>query len=382
MKLNKSKNTILHIITGLNNGGAEAVLYRLCKYDKINKHIVISMMDYGKYGELLKNENVNVYTLDMPAGKLTLNGIINLYKIIKQFKPNVVQTWMYHANLIGGIVAKIAGIKKIVWGIHHSNLDKTHNKKSTILIAKILAKVSKVIPTTIVYCAEKALEVHKDIGYKCDDKQVIANGYELDMFYPNDTSTDKLRLELNIKKHENIVGFVARFDELKDHDNLLQALQIVKKKIKDFKCLLIGANMIESNEILKAMIVKYDLENQILLLGERNDIPNIMNLLDIHVLSSYSEAFPNVLCEAMACGTPCITTDVGDAAFIVGDTGWVVPIKDSRALSTSILNALTEKNDSQENFKGRQMKARERIVKKFDIFKMIDDYDKIYKKIE
>lgn len=140
--------------------------------------------------------------------------------------------------------------------------------------------------------------------------------------------------------------------------------------------------MIESNESLKAMIVKYDLENQILLLGERNDIPNIMNLLDIHILSSYSEAFPNVLCEAMACGTPCITTDVGDAAFIVGDTGWVVPIKDSRALSTSILNALTEKNDSQENFKGRQMKARERIVKKFDIFKMIDDYDKIYKRIE
>ena len=104
---------VIHIITGLNNGGAEAVLYRLCKYDKINKHIVISMMDYGKYGELLRNENIDVYTLDMPAGKLTLNGIINLYKIIKQFKPNVVQTWMYHANLIGGIVAKIAGIKKL-----------------------------------------------------------------------------------------------------------------------------------------------------------------------------------------------------------------------------------------------------------------------------
>lgn len=373
---------ILHIITGLNNGGAEAVLFRLCKYDTKNEHIVISMMDMGKYGSLLEKENIKVFTLDMPAGKLKIGAIIKLYKLIKKLKPDVVQTWMYHANLIGGFVAKIARIKKIIWGIHHSNLDESHNKKSTILIAKILAKVSKVIPTTIVYCAEKALEVHKDIGYKCDDMQVIANGYELDMFYPNDTSTDKLRLELNIKKHENIVGFVARFDELKDHDNLLQALQIVKKKKKDFKCLFVGANMIESNETLKKMILKYNLENQILLLGERNDIPNIMNLLDIHILSSYSEAFPNVLCEAMACGTPCITTDVGDAAFIVGDTGWVVPIKDSSALSTSILNALTEKNDSQENFKGRQMKVRKRIVEKFDILKMIDDYDKIYKGIE
>ena len=101
---------IIHVITGLNNGGAEAILYRLCKYDKSNKHTVVSMMDSGKYGELLRNENIDVYTLNMSAGKLTFNGIINLYKIIKKFKPNVVQTWMYHANLLGGIVAKIAGI--------------------------------------------------------------------------------------------------------------------------------------------------------------------------------------------------------------------------------------------------------------------------------
>lgn len=368
---------IIHIITGLNNGGAEAVLHRLCKYDKVNENIVVSMMNMGKYGSLLTKENVEVYTLDMPIGKLTFSGILKLYKLLRLEKPDVVQTWMYHANLIGGIVAKIAGVKKIVWGIHHSSLDKKHNKSSTILIAKISAKLSRFVPSDIVFCAEKSYQVHENIGYKCKSMQVIPNGYELDKFYPKIENVEKLKIDLKLSDVKNIIGFVARFNELKDHDNLIQALKIVNQQ-ENVKCLLIGADMVESNSALMEIINKYNVAENILLLGERTDISDIMNLLDIHILSSYSEAFPNVLCEAMACGTPCVTTDVGDSGFIVNNTGWVVPVKNSVELSKAILSAIEEKNENFEKFKKRQVNSREWIVDNFSISKMIDNYINIW----
>jgi glycosyltransferase involved in cell wall biosynthesis len=372
---------IIHIITGLNNGGAEAILYRLCKYNKSNEHIVISMMDKGKYGQLLENENIKVYTLGMPTGKLTFRGIVNLYKLINKFNPDIVQTWMYHANLIGGIIAKFSGIKKIVWGIHHSSLDETHNKKSTIFIAKILGKISNIVPTNIIFCAEKSYEVHKSIGYKCKNMKVVANGYELDKFYPNDENVKNLKNQFELNNTKNIIGLVARFDELKDHNNLLHSLQLVKKSAIDFKCLLIGANILNTNVELINMINKYDLIKNIVLLGERNDIPNIMNLLDIHVLSSYSEAFPNVLCEAMACGIPCITTDVGDASFIVSNTGFVVPVKDPESMSEKIIKILHEKENDTIGWENRKLKVRERIVENFSIEKMIKNYEMIWNDI-
>ncbi len=369
---------IIHIITGLNNGGAEAILYRLCKYNKNNKHIVISMMDKGKYGELLEKENIKVYTLGMPIGKLTFKGIIDLYKLIQKFNPDVVQTWMYHANLIGGIIAKFSGVKKIVWGIHHSNLDETHNKKSTIFIAKILGKISGIVPSDIIFCAEKSYEIHKLIGYRCKNMKVIPNGYELDKFYPNYENLENLKNQFNLNDAENIIGLVARFDELKDHNNLLHSLQLVKKKGIDFKCLLVGSNISNTNIELTNMINKYDINENIILLGERNDIPNIMNLLDIHVLSSYSEAFPNVLCEAMACGVSCITTDVGDAAFIVGNTGFVVPIKAPELMSDKIIKMLYEKKHDTKSWNNRKTNSRKRIVENFSIEKMIKNYEIIW----
>ena len=113
-------------------------------------------------------------------------------------------------------------------------------------------------------------------------------------------------------------------------------------------------------------------------MGERNDIPDIMNLLDIHILSSYSEAFPNVLCEAMACGTPCITTDVGDAAFIIGYTGYVVPIKDPNLMSKKIIEMIYEKENNILAWENRKLKCSERIVQNFSIEKMILNYQMVW----
>ena len=128
---------VLHIITGLGDGGAEALLYRMCKFDKEHNHIVISLMDEQKYGPLLKEIGVVVHILSFPKGKIKFSGFFKLYKLIKQIKPDVVQTWLDHADMIGGIVARLAGIKNIVWGVHHTALVKGESKLSTIFISKI-----------------------------------------------------------------------------------------------------------------------------------------------------------------------------------------------------------------------------------------------------
>ena len=371
--------TVLHIITGLDDGGAEAVLYRLCKFDEKNKHIVISLMNEGKYGPLLKEIDVDVYSLEMANGKIKLDSIINLYKLIKKLKPDVVQTWMYHADLIGGIVAKLAGIKNIVWGVHHTTLVKGESKRSTILIAKINAFISKFIPKKIIYCAEKSREVQESIGFIKKKGIVVCNGYNINDFKPNEEAGNNFRSEINIDEKEFLIGHVGRYDPQKDHKNLIEGIALLDKQKISFKVVLVGSNLDNQNEILINIIREKGLENKILLLGKRNDIPNVMNGFDLFVLSSaFGEAFPNVLNEAMACGTPCITTDVGDASIIVGETGWVIPPKNPQALANAISISAKEKYENIKNWTNRKNSARNRIVENFSIEKMAESYQKVW----
>lgn len=369
---------VVHIITGLNNGGAEAVLYRLCKNDEAVKHTVISMMDKGKYGIMLEENGVEVYCLNMPQGRVTFSGVKKLYGLLKELKPDVVQTWMYHADLIGGTIARLAGFKSVFWNVRHSILEKGSSKRSTILIAKLCAILSNFIPKKIICCAQKALEVHSNLGYQRNKMVVIGNGYKLDTFRPSESDRRVVRDELSITSNMNVVGMVGRFDPQKDHANLLSSISLVKQQGVDFKCLLVGADLSCNNTYFVNEIKKLGLYSNVVLLEQRDDIPAIMNALDVHLLSSFSEGFPNVLCEAMACGTPCVTTDVGDAALIVSNTGWVVPSRNAEDLAAAIVSALNEKEGSLEVWSNRKEKCRKRVVENFGIEEMIEKYHAVW----
>ena len=278
---------IFNIITGLNNGGAETVLYRLCVHDTNYKHTVISLMDEGKYGQLLKEAGVVVHCLNMPAGRVTLSGLYKLFKLIRKFKPNVVQTWMYHADLIGGVIARLAGIKNIFWNIRHTTLEPGKSKRSTIFIAKLCAKLSKRVPKGIVCNAEKAVEIHGSIGYDTSKMTVIANGYDLSNLRAIPNSQAQLKKELG--DVFPLIGMVARFDPLKEHFDLLDAFSIVKKKGVPHKLVLVGNEINTSNIALIEKIELLGLKGEVVLLDQRTDIAAIMNSLDLHILSSSSE---------------------------------------------------------------------------------------------
>jgi glycosyltransferase involved in cell wall biosynthesis len=299
---------VLHVITGLNNGGAEAVLCRLASADQKcgNQHHVVSLMDRGIYADRLEHAGVVVSTLNMPRGKVTLTGLLRLYQLIKQVKPDVVQTWMYHADLIGGLVARLAGVRALAWGIRHANHDPAQNSRVTLLITKLCARLSGWVPAKIVSCSVEATRLHQALGYRADKFVDIPNGYALDALKPDHQARCTVREALSIAPDAFVFGMVARYDPQKDHQNLIRALSQVKRANHEFICMLIGVGMVESNALLMADLEAADIAQQVRLLGPRNDIPAVMNALDVHVLSSLGEAFPNVLAEAMACGTPCV----------------------------------------------------------------------------
>ena len=344
--MNIEAGKILHIIAGLNDGGAEAVLYRLCNNDTRYTHYVISMMDVGKYGPLLKQAGIEVHYLNMPQGRVSMRGLLRLWSLLRELKPDVVQTWMYHADLIGGVVARLAGVKSVFWGIRHTTLEPGKSKRSTIYVARLCAFLSRWVPDKIVCCANKAVEVHVKLGYSAHKMTVIPNGYDLKKFFVDYDDRKLLRNEWGIDETIPLLGMVGRFDPQKDHKNLINALGTLRQSSFDFCFVLIGKNLLET--------------------------------LDVHVLSSsYGEAFPNVLAEAMACGTPCVTTDVGDAALIVGDTGWVVEPKNAEALATALLDSLILLHD-EPAWMIRKQQARERIVNNFCLEKMINDYHTVW----
>lgn len=372
------KPTFLHIITGLSDGGAEAVLYRLCNHDKENQHIVISLMDQGKYGSLLEEIGVQVYCLDMPAGQIRFAALIKLYKLIRQLKPDVVQTWMYHADLIGGVIARLAGVKNIVWGVHHTTLVKGESKRSTILIAKINALISSFIPRKIIYCAEKSRQVQQSIGFSPKIGHVVPNGYNIDDFKPDLDAGMAFRQEVGLADEKFLIGHVGRYHPFKDYPTLVNAVSLLTKEKSALKVVMVGGDLTTDNTQLNQLIKDNICTERITLLGRRNDITAVMNGFDLFVLSSVSEAFPNVLNEAMACGTPCITTDVGDAAVIVGDTGWVVLPKDPQALAKAMFAAMEEKQNNPQAWQARKQACRERIVNNFSINKMVEGYHQVW----
>lgn len=375
------KSKVLHIITNLGEGGAENVLFRLCTSDNKNENVVISLMKPAKYSQLLQNNGITVTHLDFDRGSVTFKGLYRLYKEIKLSGADVVQTWMYHSDLFGGLLARLSGINKVFWNIRHSNLDINKTKKSTIYIAKLCALLSRFIPTKIVCCAEQAKQSHINIGYHERKMTVIENGYDLSRFQRiQAVALPVLNEDIKSLKLESrpLIGMVGRYTPEKDHNNLLQALHLLNSKGCDFFLVLAGTSVDYENKTLLDLINHYKLSNKVMLLGSVLDIPLLMNHLDMHVLSSSSEGFPNVLAEAMACGTPCISTMAGAAERIIGDTGWLVPISSPEKLADAIHDAILEFEQHNEKWNERRMIAEQRIKDNFSIDVMVDKYNEVW----
>ncbi|MGH7964573.1 MAG: glycosyltransferase, partial [Candidatus Binatia bacterium] len=287
-----------------------------------------------------------------------------------------VQTWMYHGDLIGGLAAKLAGRIPVAWNIRHSTLDTKEGKRSTYWTVQACAWLSHWLPTRIVCCSESSRQIHAALGYAANDMVVIPNGFDLAAFKPDQAARLSVRGELGIPAETPLIGLVANFRAQKDHATFVQAAARLHADLPEVHFLLCGQNITSDNSQLDKWVTAAGIRDHCHLLGRREDIPRLTAALDVATTASaYGEGFPNVIGEAMACGIPCVVTDVGDSASIVGDTGRVVPPRDPLALAQAWRAVLSLRSEGRAQV-GEA--ARRRIEEQFSLPVIAARYQCLY----
>lgn len=370
---------LLHIITGLELGGAErmlAALVRVMAEDGFDATI-LSLLGEGALTESLRADGFAVHHLQMQRGPSLPAVLGRMTLLIRAEAPDLVQTWMYHADLFGGIAARFAGQAPVVWGLHNTNLDRKYTKRSTRWVVRACAALSHGVPKKIVSCSDSGLELHARLGYAAGKLVSIPNGFDTEALQPSPTDRREVRAELGLPADAVLVGQVARFDPQKDHQTVVRAAGRLARVRADVHVVLVGKGCDPSNAQLAAWIADSGAAARFHLLGLRHDTSRLLAACDVAVLSSaYGEAFPLVLGEAMACGVPCVATDVGDAARIIGDTGRSVSPGDPAALADALLAVLTLSASARASL-GEA--ARARIVGEFSLPAVAARYAALYR---
>lgn len=373
---NAAKIKVDFVITALGIGGAEMMLVRLLRnLDRSRYDLrVITLKSSGFLEQNVRSLGIPLGSAGMDSVARAFGGMIRLRGLFLERRPDLVFCWMYHANLIGGLAAKTSGVPHVFWNVRNSGLKLSWKNLPTLIIIRLGSFFSRFIPEVIVMNSNAAGENHIRMGYAKKKIRVIPNGLDTQEFKPDKAAGIRTRAELHFSESDLLVGMAARFHPQKDYPNLLKAARIVVDHNPRVKFVLCGQGIDESNTHLKEWILADSLENNVILLGKRRDMPQLMNAWDLAVLSSaYGESFPNVVAEAMSCEVPCVVTDVGDSALIVSDTGLVVPPGDPGALAHAILDLLSDQNLRKEMGK----RARKRVINNFSIKKTTEDYEQV-----
>lgn len=368
---------VIHIITGLTTGGAERMLVKIIAstMNEIN-HTVISIRGIGKQGIVLKDMGINVYDLNVSSYLLFPFRYLKLKKLVKSIEPDLIQGWMYHGNVASSLA------KKKSTPVLHNVRQTLYSFSDEKILNQVIIKINAFLSAKtnlVLFNSKKSLSQHVARGFNKKNTHYIANGFDINKYQKNDKHRFEIRDELKLRNDETLFVQVGRNHPMKNHINFLNAAKLVSEKKKSVHFLIVGREVSEDKE-LRDFIISNDLSNNVTLWGERSDIDRIWNAADFGVLSSaWGEGFPNVIGEAMACETPCIATDVGDSAHVVGNAGLIVPPQNEQELSKAMLIYC---NLDKEKFECLKKNARDRIVNNFSIERISEKYLEIYKRFK
>lgn len=341
------------------------------------QHTIVSLTALGVVGERLRKDGFEVHALNIRGPFSLISAIYWIGRRLRQSRPRpIVQTWLYHANLIGGLVARNAGCQAL-WNIRQTIPAQADMKWSTRFVCRLCAWLSGRVPERIVCCASAIASSHAEIGYSRSRFELIDNGFDTDLMVRSTELRAQVRESWACPDDVVLVGTVGRADPQKDHNNFLEAIAEVTARLPNVRFVLLGRG-IDTDEVLKKRIDELLIRDKVMLKGERSDMPAVMSALDVFVLSSRSEGFPNVLGEAMSCELPVVSTEVGAASRIVGSTGTLVPPSNSTELARAIFLTCSA-TDEQRAFAGKR--ARERVVNEFSINSVWRRYRDLYSRV-
>jgi glycosyltransferase involved in cell wall biosynthesis len=371
---------VLHVIIGLEVGGAERVLARVVAGAEDGgrvQHSVVSLTTIGTIGEQLHAAGVDVVALGTRSAAGAASAVIQLRRIIRGRRPDIVQTWMYHADLIGGLAARAAGVSRVIWGIRATSM-LTGTARMTAAIRRVCAPLSRVIPEVIVCAAEASLVEHARMGYDRRRMRVIPNGFDPTRFDVPPGMRTSIRHAFGWTEGDLVVGTVGRFNPYKDYPTLVRAASLIAREEPRARFLLVGRGLHDGNAELVHLISATGYRDRFVLAGERSKTAECLAAMDVFCLSSRSEGFPNAVGEAMAAAVPCVVTDVGDAARLVGETGRVVGPGDAPALASATLDYL-RMDAATRTAVG--LRARRRIEDHFSAGAMQRSYVRLYEEL-
>ena len=368
--------SILHLITDLELGGAEMMLVKLLRgMDRSRyRNVVISLTGRGQLADPIEAAGVPVHCVEMKRGRVNFLKLPTLFRLVREIQPAILQTWLYHADLVGTAAAISGRRPRLIWNVRCSDMDLTHYAWTTRVTLKLLALISR-LPEAIIVNSRVGQRFHEQIGYRARRWQMIPNGFDLDEFHPDSAAYIGLRDSLQLPHDKILIGMVARVDPMKDHATFLEAARQVALRHSDSAFVLVGKGV----DRLASQVNALGLTGKVHLLGIRSDVATIMPALDIFSLTSaFGEGFPNVVGEAMACGVPCVVTDVGDAASLVGNGGRAVSPGDPSQLAhhwSELIGMGREKRLELGAI------SRERVRTGFNLRSVVSQYERCYEEL-
>lgn len=364
----------LFIVTGTAVGGAETMLFKLLsRLTPAHRNAVISLEPLGRVGERMRSCGIPVHALNCTSSWSSLAAVRKLSRMVKAIAPDFIQGWMYHGNLAAEIASVAAGRNvPVLWSIRHSLHALEVDKPSTKGLIHVLARMSR-RPQRILYNSKISAEQHERFGYDRRKTVVIPNGFDCELFRPRPECRKAVRAALGLDEHTPLIGLIGRVHPVKDHLTFLRAARQLCDGGSPAHFLLAGRDTTDPSFLLQ--MGTFGLRSRIHALGERADIAELTAALDVATCCSRSEAFPNTIGEAMACGVPCVTTDVGDCARLVEHRGRVVPSGDAAALCAGWCELL-ELPPGQRRCLGER--ARQCILREFSLDHVASQYAQLY----
>lgn len=367
---------VLHIISTLDVGGAEQNLFRLLASMDRDSFVneVACMKIPGPMGRQIEGLGISVHSLGMKKGTPELRAVLRLRFLTSLFRPDIVQCWMYHANLMG---MTLLHPRRLLWNIRCSDMDLTQYGTLYRLTVLTGARLSR-MPAAVITNSEAGRSAHERLGYRPKQWITIPNGFDTDIFRPDAPARAAMRQKLGIPEYAFVIGLIGRMDPMKDHATFFRAAAMFLAEHPDTHFVLAGRGVTRGNRDMTDLMRELPETGTFHLLDERPDVPQILACLDVASSSSISEGFPNAIGEAMACGIPCAATDAGDTAVLMGDSGILVrrrcPEDLCRAWDTLARLGREDRVDM-----GR--KARARIQQHYTQEKTTGSYERVYRGI-